>query len=83
MEKLKRRWRRKPLLLSDTEPEADGPLWSRLALAERWRCSDRKVDRMRKAGLLGEPVARIGRTVLYSDQQVRAAERAGLTQTER
>jgi hypothetical protein len=79
MKKLKR-WQRRPLLLNDTEPEGDGPLWSRLALAERWRCSDRKVDRMRKAGLLGEPIARIGRTDLYSDKQRRDAERAGLAE---
>ena len=74
--KSKRRWRRKPLIV----PEADNgrPRWTRLSLAELWRCSDRKVDRIRRAGLLGEPVGRIGRTDLYSDEQRLAAERAGL-----
>jgi hypothetical protein len=33
---------------------------------------------MRKAGLLGQPIARIGRTDLYSDKQRRDAELAGL-----
>jgi hypothetical protein len=73
--KLKRRWRRKPL----TVPEADDGLrWTRLALAEAWKCSERKVDRLRKSGVLGEPVGRIGKTDLYSDAQKQAAERAGL-----
>jgi hypothetical protein len=47
------------------------------ALAVLWKCSERKIDRIRKAGLLGNPVGRIGRTDLYSDQQRRDAEGAG------
>ena len=48
------------------------------SLAEAWDCSERKVDRLRKSGVLGEPVGRIGRTDLYSNAQKQAAERAGL-----
>jgi hypothetical protein len=74
--RLKRRWHRRPLTL----PEADDGLrWTRLALAEAWQCSERKVDRLRKSGALGEPVGRIGRTDLYSNAQKQAAERAGLS----
>jgi hypothetical protein len=73
--KLNRRWRRKPL----TIPAVDGGLrWTRLSLAEAWDCSARKVDRIRKAGLLGDPIGKIGRTELYSDEQKQAAERSGL-----
>jgi hypothetical protein len=74
--KLKRHWRRNPL----TAPESSDtrPRWTRLSLAEAWRCSERKVDRIRRAGLLGDPVGRIGKTDLYSDEQKQAAERAGL-----
>jgi hypothetical protein len=73
--RLKRRLHRKPLAV----PEADlGLRWTRLALAEAWQCSERKVDRLRKSGVLGEPVGRIGKTDLYSDAQKQAAERAGL-----
>jgi hypothetical protein len=73
--KLNRRWRRTPLTL----PEADGGLrWTRLSLAEAWDCSERKVDRLRKSGVLGDPIGKIGRTELYSNAQKQAAERAGL-----
>src|SRR6516164_7659878 len=67
---LSRGWRRKP-----PTPQR----WTRLALAEAWQCSERKVDRLRKSGALGEPVGRIGRTDLYSNAQKQAAERAGLS----
>jgi hypothetical protein len=77
---LSRRWRRKPLAPSETGDVR--PRWTRLSLAENWRCSERKVDRMRKAGLLGEPIGRIGKTDIYSDDQKLAAERAGLEQQE-
>ena len=73
--KLKRRWRRKPLMALETD---DGLRWTRQSLAEAWDCSERKVDRLRKSGVLGEPVGRIGRTDLYSNAQKQAAERAGL-----
>jgi hypothetical protein len=74
--KPKRRWRRKPLVVPKVD---DGrPRWTRLSLAELWRCSERKVDLMRAAGLLGKPIGRIGRTDIYSDDQRLAAERAGL-----
>ena len=73
--KLKRRWRRKPLTTLETD---DGLRWTRQSLAEAWDCSERKVDRLRKSGVLGEPVGRIGRTDLYSNAQKQAAERAGL-----
>ena len=56
----------------------DGLRWTRQSLAEAWDCSERKVDRLRKSGVLGEPVGRIGRTDLYSNAQKQAAERAGL-----
>jgi hypothetical protein len=69
------RWRRKPLTVSEAN---DGQRWTRLGLAEAWQCSERKVDRLRKSGALGEPVGRIGRTDLYSNRQKQAAERAGL-----
>lgn len=52
--------------------------WDRLSLAELWSCSDRKIDRMREDGRLGEPIAYIGRSPLWSDEQRLAAERAGL-----
>jgi hypothetical protein len=52
--------------------------WSRFALAELWDCSDRKIDRLRETGLLSEPVAYIGRSPLWSDEQRLAAEREGL-----
>ena len=48
--------------------------WRRKDLAEHWRCSDRKIDRMRKDGRLGEPKY-IGRTPTWSDEQREAAER--------
>jgi hypothetical protein len=73
--KLKRCWRGKPLTALEAD---DGLRWTRLALAEAWQCSERKVDRLRKSGALGEPVGRIGRTDLYSNAQKQAAERAGL-----
>jgi hypothetical protein len=73
--KPRRRWRRKPLTVSDAE---GGQRWTRLALAEAWKCSERKVDRLRKSGVLGEPIGRIGKTDLYSNEQKQAAERAGL-----
>jgi hypothetical protein len=75
-----RKWRRKPLMVleSDDASADDGLRWTRLALAEAWQCSERKVDRLRKSGVLGEPVGRIGRTDLYSNAQKEAAERAGL-----
>jgi hypothetical protein len=52
--------------------------WTRLGLAELWDCSDRKIDRMREDGRLGEPVGYAGRSPLWSDEQRLAAERAGL-----
>jgi hypothetical protein len=52
--------------------------WSRLALAELWDCSDRKIDRMREDGRLGEPIGYVGRSPIWSDEQRLAAERAGL-----
>ena len=67
--KLTRGWRRKL---------AAPPRWTRMSLAELWGKSERQVDRMRKAGLLGEPIGRIGKTDIYSDEQRLAAERAGL-----
>jgi hypothetical protein len=70
---LSRGWRRKP-----PTPQR----WTRLSLAEAWQCSERKVDRMRKKGLLGDPVGRIGKTDLYSDEQKLQAEKAGLKQQE-
>jgi hypothetical protein len=67
--KLARGWRRQL---------AAEPRWTRQSLAELWGKSERQVDRMRRAGLLGEPVGRIGKTDIYSDEQRLAAERAGL-----
>jgi hypothetical protein len=58
--------------------EATERRWTRHALAECWRCSDRKIDRMRADGRLGEPIAFIGRAPLWSDTQRLNAERAGL-----
>jgi hypothetical protein len=74
--KLKHGWRRKPLAV----PEADdnGQRWTRQSLAVAWHKSERQVDRIRKAGLLGDPVGRVGKTDLYSNAQKLAAERAGL-----
>jgi hypothetical protein len=72
--KLKRGWRRTPLVA----PEDDGQRWTRQSLAEAWQCSERKVDRIRKSGMLGEPIGKIGKTDLYSNAQKQAAERAGL-----
>jgi len=63
--------RRKALMIEERR-------WDRLGLAELWACSDRKIDRMRRDGRLGEPVAYVGRSPLWSDEQRLAAERAGL-----
>jgi hypothetical protein len=52
--------------------------WSRWALAEYWNCSDRKIDRMRADGRLGEPIGYVGRSPIWSDAQRLAAEAAGL-----
>ena len=73
---LGRRWRHKPLTVVETGDAR--PRWTRLSLAEAWRCSERKVDRIRKAGLLGDPIGRIGKTDIYSDDRKLAAEKAGL-----
>ena len=66
--------------MSNTTPL--GHRWTRQTLADAWRCSARTVDRIRKKGLLGDPIGRIGKTALYSDEQKLAAERAGLEKQE-
>jgi hypothetical protein len=52
--------------------------WTRRGLSEAWDCSERKVDRLRDAGILGEPIGYVGRSPIWSDEQRLAAERAGL-----
>jgi hypothetical protein len=57
---------------------AEARRWTRDALAQCWNCSDRKIDRMRLDGRLGEPIGYIGRSPIWSEEQRLAAERAGL-----
>jgi hypothetical protein len=52
--------------------------WTRKGLAECWACSERKVDRLRDAGILGTPIGFVGKSPIWSDEQRLAAERAGL-----
>ena len=42
-------------------------------LAERWHCSTKKLQRMRVAGT-GPKYIRVGRTLLYSEDEVEAEE---------
>ena len=71
--KLMSDWRSQPLMMAQV-----GMRWTRQSLAVAWQCSERKVDRIRKSGALGDPVGKVGKTELYSDEQKQAAERAGL-----
>ena len=52
--------------------------WTRRGLAEAWDCSERKVDRLRDAGILEAPIGYVGRSPIWSDEQRLAAEQAGL-----
>jgi predicted DNA-binding transcriptional regulator AlpA len=56
--------------------------WRRKQLAEFWGVSDRTIDRMRKDGRLSEPMLIGARTVIWTDNQRKAAER-GFKQTVR
>ena len=55
-----------------------GHRWTTQSLAEAWHCSARTVARIKRKGLLGDPIGKLGKTEIYSDDQKIAAEKAGL-----
>jgi hypothetical protein len=59
-----------------------GHRWTTQTLANAWSCSTRTVARIKKKGLLGAPIGKIGKTEIYSDEQKLEAERAGLKHQE-